>query len=97
MFVPNPIAPQVARDGVFLYSDVCPTPVCDAFRYRRLLALTALTLTTAPSACTRSSAPATTPTQTREAREQAYAANNVGVAPLEQLNYADAVGGFARR
>lgn len=62
----------------------------------RLLALTALTLTTALSACTRSSAPATTPTQTREAREQAYAANNVGVALLEQLNYADAVGAFRK-
>lgn len=62
----------------------------------RLLALTALAITAlVPAACS-SKPSAPPPSQTRDAREQAYAANNVGVALLEQLNYADAVAAFRK-
>lgn len=62
----------------------------------RLLGLAALVLTALlPVACG-STPSAPPPSQTRDAREQAYAANNVGVALLEQLNYADAVAAFQK-
>lgn len=62
----------------------------------RLIALTALAITAVlPVACS-SKPSAPPPSQTRDAREQAYAANNVGVALLEQLNYADAVVAFRK-
>ena len=55
----------------------------------RLAALAAVLA--AATACGRSPGP-TRPT--RETRERTYAANNVGVALLEQLNYPDAAGAF---
>ncbi len=61
----------------------------------RFITLAALVLSVACTLACRKPVPSS-PEQNRESREQAYAANNVGVALLEQLNYADAAGAFRK-